>query len=117
MLAAVTGDAGPWTAMLEELRTRRHPLLFFVEPPNRMGVVTWPGAGVGLPVFGDLRSLFQTAREMNRPPDSFAVGSLPGKELFAYSRDQRLALMLCVFLEDGQVKYLRLGPEHIAALV
>jgi hypothetical protein len=108
--------AEAWLALLEELHTRRHQLLFFVQPGGTMGLVHWPGQGVALPVFGDLRSVFRTAAETNRPPNSYAVGSLPGPKLFAHALEQGFGVALCVFLDDGQVRYVPLSNEMLTVV-
>jgi hypothetical protein len=108
---------GDTSAVYDELLARTAGLAFFVGPDRGAQTMQWPGEPSPLlPVYADLESLYRTARELGRSPQSFAVGSLRAPELFAWASQNRFGLALGVFPDEGAVRYLRVDSATIGKL-
>ena len=113
LLAAMANGVSP--SFYEELRSRKSLLLFFVIADRTPGMTQWPGDnGVWLPVFADLQSLHRTARDLGKRPQSYGVGGLPSRELFAWAQN-KFGLALGVFPDGGPVRYLKMDVALSAA--
>jgi hypothetical protein len=106
LLAALASNS--LAPLLTELEHRSIPLVFMVELDNSPTMMSWPHIrGPVLPVFADLASLYQAARETRSADRKFGFAAMKLGELRQWAGSD-FTVAIGVFDERGAPKYLAL---------
>lgn len=114
MADARSGEA--WRALCEELLRRDAPLLVMASADGAVKPRAWPGVGMAMPVYPDLRSIEQAAEDLGIAPGSVGFAAMPPRDLFAWAAGLDAALALNVYRDPSTPLYVFMTAEEARAL-
>ena len=105
------------TQLFEELLSRKIALLVISDPRGKISVMSWPGFGEALPVYPDLSSLLQAARDLKLNPNSLAWAHFLPRDLFTWADQQPFGgVALNVYVDPTRPKYFMIDKTDLHSL-
>lgn len=105
-----------WRALCEELLRRDAPLVVMASEDGAVTPRAWPGVGLAMPVYPDLRSVEQAAEDLGMAPGSVGLAAMPPRDLFAWAAGLDTALALNVYRDPSTPLHVFVTAEEARAL-
>lgn len=103
--------------LFEELLSRQIPLLVMTDRGGRTRQMTWKGVGDALPVYPDLSSLVQAARDLKVDPAALAWAHFSPRDLFAWvDREPFGGIAINAYSDPATPAYFFVDKSQVKAL-